>query len=97
MKKLTKNQRHNIYKDALNSLTQKHSPFDKLRTIWYYDCICHSIMRVKYNYMSEFDTFELLNVFHEFSLFQPEFNDSYWFDNKDERILCLLFCIEMTK
>jgi len=41
---------------------------------------------------------ETINTYPEFKLFSPsEITDEwcYWFDTKDERIICMLLCSEM--
>jgi len=97
MKKLSKKQRHNVYIKALKELIcfDRELLFNK--TFWDRDCICHSIMRANYNDMGFYDDKVFEKTVPELFLFEPNNFDPYWFSSKEERIIVLMFCIEMTK
>ena len=94
MKKLTKKQRHEIYKKVLNNS---------------YPSYLFSSCGLCFDLLSEVDdvTFKSSNaiiLFPEFGLFKPNslINNIWWEEydeelNQDNRRICLMFCIEMTR
>ena len=94
MKKLIKKQRNKIYKKSLIELINFREgdvlPWPAR------DCICHSIIRANYKKLKHIDD-EFTNIWKELNLFNPCNGDSFWFNTKEERIIVLMFCIEMTK
>jgi hypothetical protein len=111
MKKLTKAERHEIYKRAFNDMDED--------TI---DCLCWAILiqicpdfinssfkKVASVKGSPFEGIEIDHnehgcmskaigeLFPEFYLFNPEEDMPYWFNDLEERQTALLFCIEMTR
>lgn len=94
MEKLTKQQRHEAYKKALEILNDDPKKY----THWFNDCICHCLMNAKFEKETEYNSETLYFIFKEFYLFRPEdIKEPYWFENKLEREIVLDLCIEMTK
>lgn len=91
--KLTKKQRHEIYKECL----KHHLMLEQSSYVF----LCHLISG-----KSNMQNFKMIDEFPEFSLFQPiyvNFGDA-WFDGnydgdiiKEHQRVILQFCIEMTK
>lgn len=91
MKKLTKAQRHEIYKKVLSADLSKYR---------YPAGLCFSLLHAIGDMHSSSKMVEIL--FPEFALFIPSekvLHDNYplWFHDNKERDLCLMFCIEMTR
>ena len=101
MKKLSKKQRHEVYKKALSILLDE----DSTKYIyWRNNCICHCIMNAKYKNLSSYSDDIFYSIFPEFNIFKPELEEvdeyeslSYWFDDRLQREIVLDLCIEMTK
>jgi len=96
MEELTIKQRNTVYKKALKSLAS-FIETDTWGNYWGNDCICHAIMRTSYNKQKSYSDKEFRIIFPELHMFEPDEEWSFWFDNKEERIIVLMFCIEMTK
>lgn len=94
MKKLTKKQRNESYKKALDLLK---SPNDTYWGGWKIEGICHALMHTTFPYTGSYNDYCLLSVFREFSLFHPNYIGGFWFENKIEREIVLEFCIAMTE
>jgi len=98
-KRLSKKQRHNYYKQALQ-INQERVDSNLLFDLG----VCNLLGLILFNHLSDFDKVDL-RLFPEFELFRPESHGNYWFtdisggskDNNDIRQLVLMFCIEMTR
>ena len=89
MKKLTKKQRHDIYKEALLISYDKSYPY-------FFNGLCHLFKdKFKIDVYYQYDIKEYnYDIMPELNLFIAE---EYPILNWDDRRLILMFCIEMTR
>ncbi len=89
---MTIKQRHNIYKKALGLLLKAEEEF--------YLCWIIDFVEKGGKHDNPIICWKVRAMFYEFNLFEPdEYACNVWWPLKDKesRITCLLFCIEMTK